>query len=125
MKSSFKTIIGNEKIINNIKKAIKEKTDSHAYLIISEDKVARREIAFAMAKAMLCEKFDSNLDVCDECKSCKAFNSSNNPDFKVITKDTGKKDKKGPTDIIRDEIVKDANYMPTNFKYKIYVIDEA
>ena len=120
--NTLNSIIGNERLIRNLKKSIEEKNDSHAYLIVSEDEITRREIAFKFAEALLCLNYEKNGDICNECKSCKAFNSSHNVDFRYISKED---EKFISINKIRENVINDAVYAPTENKYKIYVIDEA
>ncbi|MCQ2911366.1 MAG: hypothetical protein MJ244_04170 [Clostridia bacterium] len=132
---NFKNIIGNERLINYVTRSIKEKSDSHAYILLSEDKEMSKEIAYAISKAMMCEDFEKKDDACLECKSCMTFDSNNNPDFRIISIDqinainkdssTKSKTKIISVDHIRDMLLNEALYAPTNSKYKIFVIEDA
>ena len=100
--NNLKTIIGNKRLIDNITKSIKEHSDSHAYILMTEDKEMSKEITYAIARAMMCEDFDLMDDACGECKSCVTFASGNNPDLKIISIDAINEtaDKKDKTKIL-------------------------
>lgn len=130
--NKLENIIGNKRIINNVRKSIKENSTSHAYVFMSEDKEASKEIVYAIAKAMMCADFDKKEDSCQECKSCLTFDSGNNPDLKIISVDqinkvASSKDKTKiiSIDHIKDLLVSDAIYAPVCSKYKVYVIEDA
>ena len=126
---NFKNIIGNDRLVKYITKLIKEKSESHAYIFMSEDKEMSKEISHIVAKAMMCEDFDKKDDACLECKSCLTFDSGNNPDLKIISveqinKTSDKTTKIISVDNIRELLVNEAIYAPTNSKYKIFIIED-
>lgn len=80
----FENIIGNDKIKNNLKLAVKQNKYSHSYLFIGTEGIGKSLIAKEFAKMILCleeEKY------CNKCKSCIEFSSNNNPDFQEIKPD--------------------------------------
>ena len=58
----------------------------HAVLISGEEGIAKVSLAKRMAKSLLCIKSASTeQDACNECSSCKTYESGANPDFTQIT----------------------------------------
>ena len=80
----FNNIIGNEKIIESLKKSVNNNKISHSYLFLGVEGIGKKLIAKEFAKMILCTGQDK---YCDSCKSCIEFNSDNNPDFNIIEPD--------------------------------------
>ena len=80
----FEKILGNERNKEILEKAIKLNKTSHSYLFWGTEGIGKKLIAKEFAKMILCT--DEN-KYCGECKSCIEFESSNNPDFKIIEPD--------------------------------------
>ncbi len=118
--NSFNSIIGNEHIIKSLITSIKGDNVSHAYMFVSQDKILSFEIANVFAKAIMCSDFHD--DVCNECLSCKTFESDNNPDVTLIDLDEGK-------DIIGVDSIKNmvagTKLRPFSSKNKVYIINNA
>lgn len=112
----FSTIIGHEKQIRALKNSIKKGTISHSYLFEGEEGLGKKTVAYAFAKSLLCERGQD--EPCNACSSCIKFDSSNHPDFKIIspTNDTI------PIKEIVN-LVKDISIIPFESNRKIYIID--
>ena len=80
----FEQIIGNEKIQELLKNAIKNSKTSHSYLFIGTEGIGKKLIAQEFSKALLCL---GDPKYCNTCKSCIEFDSQNNPDFNIIEPD--------------------------------------
>lgn len=80
----FEKILGNERNKEILEKAIKLNKTSHSYLFWGTEGIGKKLIAKEFAKMILCT--DEN-KYCGKCKSCIEFESSNNPDFKIIEPD--------------------------------------
>lgn len=81
---SFENIVGNNKIKQELKDAIKNNTISHSYLFSGEDGVGKKLFAKEFAKMILCLSDDK---YCNKCSSCIKFDSENNPDFVMLQPD--------------------------------------
>lgn len=81
----FETIIGNNKIKNELIKAVNLNKYSHSYMFIGTSGIGKKLIAREFAKMILCSNYKDGY--CNKCKSCLEFNSYNNPDFKEIVPD--------------------------------------
>lgn len=115
----FSQIIGNEKIIKNLRNSIKNNTVSHSYIFDGADKTGKETIAKAFAKLLQCEQGAD--EVCGKCTSCLSFDNGNNPDVIYIK---GEKKKIGVEEI-REKVIKNTETKPFKHKYKIFIIKDA
>jgi DNA polymerase-3 subunit delta' len=79
---SFKDVLGQDRQIEIIKRAIENNRIPHAYLFLGGEGVGKRYTALTLAKALNCcaEPTDS----CDECDSCRKIINGNHPDVTVV-----------------------------------------
>lgn len=110
--------IGNEQIIENIKNSNFNNQISHAYILNGNRGLGKTFLAKSFTKLILCEKNKTN--ACEECSSCKSFDSNNNPDviYLINNKTIG-------IDNIRDVILKNIETKPFKYKYKVFIIKNA
>lgn len=113
--SSFKEIIGESTIVDNLKQSIKDKSFSHAYIFTGPRGTGKTSTAKVLAKTINCTNSE-NGEPCNECESCKNFNTS--PD--IIEIDAASNN---GVDEIR-ELRTNITLAPTASNYKIYIIDE-
>lgn len=114
----FSEIIGHEKVIEGLRKAIRNHSISHSYLFEGEEGIGKRRVAYALAKTLLCkEEGDSP---CNSCTSCRKFDGGNHPDFFLIEPEK---------DIIRvhqiEGLIKEITTSPLESKRKIFIIDDS
>lgn len=76
---SFKDLIGNNKIKEELLDAIKAGNIPHSYMFIGQVGIGKCEFAVKFAKMILCLS-ESKIN-CDNCDSCVKFASFNHPDF--------------------------------------------
>ncbi|GFI60996.1 DNA polymerase III subunit tau [Clostridiales bacterium] len=117
---NFSDLIGNEHIINSMKKAAGNKMVSHAYIIGGAKGSGKKLLASAFAKMLLC--CGEGSESCGDCYSCRTFDSGNNPDMIYVYPT---KTKALSVDDIREQVTADVNVKPYNNKYKIYMIPKA
>ena len=114
----FKDVIGHEKIIEGLKRTIKDKTISHSYLFEGEESIGKRKIAYAFAKTLLCK--EQQEVPCNSCSSCTKFDSGNHPDFFVIEPENN---------IIRvhqvESLIKEITTSPYESPRKVFIIDDS
>lgn len=113
----FDTIIGNDKIKEQLTNAININKTSHSYLFAGASGIGKKLIAKEFAKAMLCLDEEKS---CNKCKACIEFNTNNNPDFILIEPNNGSI----KIDQIR-EMQKSVSEKPIISNHKFCIINDA
>lgn len=116
----FAEIVGHQKLLENLRSALRSGRLHHAYLLLGPDGVGKRTIALALAKAIHCS--ESEDDFCGACVNCLRISDSNHPDLRVIGPLTDRKEIS--IQQIR-ELERELNYRSFTGKRKIAIIDPA
>ena len=116
--SSFETVIGQEHITNTLKNAIKQNQLAHAFLFCGPRGVGKTTCARIFAKTINCLNITPEGEACNECDSCKAFNS--NASFNIYELDAASNNSVEDIRALVDQV----RYPPQSAKFKIYIIDE-
>ncbi len=114
---SFDDVVGQDVIIKTLTNAIQNDKVSHAYLFTGPRGTGKTSIAKIYAKILNCEHLE-NLKPCEKCTSCVQINNNQNID--VIEIDAASNNGVDEIREIRNKI----GLVPSNSKYKIYIIDE-
>ncbi|MBQ4032134.1 MAG: DNA polymerase III subunit gamma/tau [Bacilli bacterium] len=112
---SFDNVVGQDYTVKMLKNAINTGKHSHAYIFTGPRGTGKTSSAKIFAKALNCENpVDGN--PCGKCEACLSFNE--NPD--IIEIDAASNN---GVDEIR-ELINNVKLVPSNSKYKVYIIDE-
>lgn len=81
---NFDAIIGHDRQIHILQKAIASRQLAHGYLFDGRGGIGKKQTAMALAKTVLCGKGEN---ACGICPSCVQFDSENHPDYLFIEPD--------------------------------------
>ncbi len=81
---SFKEVMGHEKPIRLLQRAIAQNKVTHSYLFLGNEGVGKSLVALQFAKALNCLEGDHQTDGCDRCSSCKKIDRHLHPDVSLI-----------------------------------------
>lgn len=113
----FKEIMGQDIIVKTLKNSILNHQMSHAYLFIGPRGTGKTSTAKIFARAVNCFNTDDG-DLCDECEMCKASNDHECLD--IIEIDAASNNGVDEIRNLREKVV----LVPSELKYKVYIIDE-
>ncbi|MGM9881285.1 MAG: DNA polymerase III subunit gamma/tau [Bacilli bacterium] len=111
----FDSVYGQEEVVTVIKNAIINNKVSHAYLFSGPRGTGKTTIAKIIARLVNCENLVDGKP-CGKCYNCVNFNNSND----VVEIDAASNNGVDEIRELRDKI----NLVPSNAKYKVYIIDE-
>ncbi|MGN1025891.1 MAG: ATP-binding protein [Faecousia sp.] len=114
----FETLLGNERLKDNLARSLRRGHISHFYLISGPAGSGRHTLARLLAAAILCREPDAP---CLKCRVCRKVLDGNHPDF--ITVDDPEK-KTVPVDLIRQARA-DIFVRPNESDHKIYLFPRA
>ena len=114
---NFNDVVGQNFIIKTLKNEILNNRINHAYLFTGPRGTGKTSTAKIFAKMVNCSNFKDG-NPCDECVNCTQTNQNQNID--IIEIDAASNN---GIDEIR-ELKSKVNLVPSNGKYKVYIIDE-
>jgi DNA polymerase-3 subunit delta' len=96
----FRDVLGQERVLNYLKAALRRERLAHAYLFLGPEGVGKESVAKALAGALNCTEPLEDGDACGVCPSCKRLAAGTHPDFLVIRPTS----KERPPKIVIDQI---------------------
>ncbi|MEA3448388.1 MAG: DNA polymerase III subunit gamma/tau [Bacteroidota bacterium] len=115
---SFDSVVGQENITRTLKNAIGQNHLAQAYLFCGPRGVGKTTNARIFAKTINCDKLDENLNPCNACESCKAFNEQRSMNIHELDAASN-----NSVDDIRN-LIDQVRIPPQIGHYSVYIIDE-
>ena len=113
--TNFNEVVGQDKVITVIKNEIINNRISHAYLFSGPRGTGKTTTAKIIAKLVNCTN-PVNGECCNKCDNCLNFKNSSD----IVEIDAASNNGVDEIRELRDKV----NLVPTNSKYKIYIIDD-
>lgn len=116
---AFESVVGQDHITRTLKNALRSGRIHHAFLFIGSRGIGKTTTARILAKALNClEATEPTPEPCGTCSNCSAIAAGNSID--VIEIDGASNNSVEDVRELRDNI----RMVPTNSRYKVYIIDE-
>ncbi len=117
---ALENVPGQKRAVMLLRGAVRTGAIAHAYLFVGPGGVGRLALARRFASVLLCREGEQ--ERCGACRSCRAFDASNHPDYREIGVPEGKQDL--PIDTIRS-VEHDASLKPALAPRRVFVMREA
>ncbi|HWY38704.1 MAG TPA: DNA polymerase III subunit gamma/tau [Bacteroidia bacterium] len=115
---TFVTVVGQQHITTTLKNSIKNNHLAQAFLFCGPRGVGKTTCARILAKTINCFNLTKDTEACDECESCKSFNSGQS--LNVFELDAASNN---GVEEIRN-LIDQVRFAPQLGQYKVYIIDE-
>jgi len=115
---TFGDLVGQEHVVRTIQNGILSGRIAHAYLFTGPRGTGKTSTARLVAKALNCLN-PNGAEPCNSCDNCLEITSGSSLD--VVEMDAASE---AGVDEVRDNIIAATEYVPSNSKYRVFIIDE-
>lgn len=115
---TFGSMVGQEALTATLRNAIATDRLAHAYLFTGSRGIGKTSCARIFAKTINCTNRTPEGEACNECASCRDFNSG--ASLNVLELDAASNNSVDDIRSLTDQVV----VPPVNGKYKVFIIDE-
>jgi DNA polymerase-3 subunit delta' len=119
--SGWDAILGHERVVKSLRRAVREDRPNHAYLFLGPEGVGKRTLADTLARALVCDA-DEGVRPCGLCGPCGKVASGSHPD--VWSEEPSGKSHTITSDQIT-EIQRRLSYRRAEGRHRVVILDEA
>ena len=116
--STFASVVGQKALTTTLKNAVATNRLAHAYLFCGSRGVGKTSCARIFPKTINCTHRTADGEACNECDSCRAFNSGES--MNIVELDAASNN--GVDDI--RQLVDQVQVPPSTGNYRVFIIDE-